>query len=141
MITENIAIQDLYIFILSLTSGERLKAAGSFGNNSSTDGVLTAFAMIALLAAVILLFWVFNKYKHTEHNLNIKIADITVKNVKLQQENTELTANLEKLQEENAELYRKKVEAVLPEGLHVDRSGKIKGRWVHAPSEGEGEKG
>ncbi|RLB57141.1 MAG: hypothetical protein DRI34_08130 [Deltaproteobacteria bacterium] len=31
--------------------------------------------------------------------------------------------------------YRKKVEAVLPEGLHVDRSGRIKGRWIHARAE------
>ncbi len=28
--------------------------------------------------------------------------------------------------------YRRKVEAALPEGLHVDRSGRIKGRWRHA---------
>jgi hypothetical protein len=33
--------------------------------------------------------------------------------------------------------FRKRVEDNLPEGLGVDRSGKIKGRWVNAPSEAE----
>ena len=41
----------------------------------------------------------------------------------------------------NVKGYRKKVEEALPEGLHVDRSGKIKGRWVNAPSEGTDEEG
>ncbi|MBW1810106.1 MAG: HEAT repeat domain-containing protein [Deltaproteobacteria bacterium] len=31
--------------------------------------------------------------------------------------------------------YRKKVEEALPDGMHVDRSGRIKGRWIHASSE------
>lgn len=31
--------------------------------------------------------------------------------------------------------YRKKVEEALPEGMQVDRSGRIKGRWIHAPAE------
>jgi hypothetical protein len=31
--------------------------------------------------------------------------------------------------------YRKKVEESLPEGLSVDRSGRIKGRWTLAPAE------
>jgi len=120
MITENIVIQDLYIFILSLTSGERMKAAGSFGEKSSTgsvDGILTAIAMLALVVAVILLFCVFNKYKQTEHNLNTKLADATVKNVKLRQENAQFKATIEQLQEENqnlqeekTQLYRKHVE-------------------------------
>ena len=112
MMTENMAIQELCIFILSLTSRERLKAAGSFSKNSSSDALFTVFAIVALLAAVILLFWVFTKYKRTEHALNLKITELTVKNVKLRQENTELTASNEKLQEENAELYRKQVEAL-----------------------------
>jgi hypothetical protein len=37
--------------------------------------------------------------------------------------------------------YRKKVEEALPEGMHVDRSGRIKGRWIHAPSEDSDEEG
>ncbi len=39
-------------------------------------------------------------------------TELTVKNVKLQQENNKLTATNEKLQQENAELYRKQVEAL-----------------------------
>lgn len=31
--------------------------------------------------------------------------------------------------------YRKKVEEALPEGMQVDRAGRIKGRWVNAPAE------
>ena len=37
--------------------------------------------------------------------------------------------------------YRKKVEEALPEGLHVDRSGRIKGRWVNAPAGDDDEEG
>ncbi|MBN2497505.1 MAG: HEAT repeat domain-containing protein [Deltaproteobacteria bacterium] len=39
----------------------------------------------------------------------------------------------------NVKGYRKKVEAALPEGLSLDRSGRIKGRWVHAPQDVEGQ--
>jgi hypothetical protein len=35
--------------------------------------------------------------------------------------------------------YRKKVEQVLPEGLFLDRAGRIRGRWVHAPQEEDDE--
>ncbi|MBW1811143.1 MAG: HEAT repeat domain-containing protein [Deltaproteobacteria bacterium] len=35
--------------------------------------------------------------------------------------------------------FRKKVEDILPDGLHVDRSGRIKGRWVHAMVESDDE--
>ena len=37
--------------------------------------------------------------------------------------------------------YRKKVEEALPDGLHVDRSGRIKGRWVNAPAGDDDEEG
>lgn len=37
--------------------------------------------------------------------------------------------------------YRKKVEEVLPDGLHVDRAGHIKGRWLSAPAEDDDEEG
>jgi hypothetical protein len=37
--------------------------------------------------------------------------------------------------------YRKKVEEALPEGLHVDRSGRIRGRWISAPAGGDDEEG
>ena len=35
--------------------------------------------------------------------------------------------------------YRKKVEEALPDGLHVDRSGQLKGRWISAPAEEDDE--
>jgi hypothetical protein len=31
--------------------------------------------------------------------------------------------------------YRRRVEEALPDGMHVDRSGRIKGRWIQASSE------
>jgi hypothetical protein len=37
----------------------------------------------------------------------------------------------------NVKGFRKKVEEALPDGLGVDRAGKIKGRWVLAPTEGD----
>ncbi len=112
MITENMIIQGLYFISLSLSPNEKWKAAGSLSSGSSRDGFFTVFAVIALIAAVILLFWVFARYKRSEHNLNLKVTELTVKNVKLQQENNKLTAANEKLQQENAELYRKQVEAL-----------------------------
>ena len=119
MITQSTAIQELYILALSLTSDERFKAAGSFTRKSSFEGFFTAFAIISLLIAVALLFWLFRKYKRTEHSLNQKITDLTIKNVELRQKNTELnTANEQlqeennKLHEENAELYRKQAAAL-----------------------------
>jgi hypothetical protein len=113
MITESMAIQRLYIILLSTTSNQKWRAAtGSFGAHTSSDGLFTAFAVGALLAAVVLLFWVFAKYKRTEHTLNLKVTELTVTNVKLQQQNKELNEANETLRKENAELYRKKVEAL-----------------------------
>jgi cyanate permease len=112
MITENMIMQGLYTISLSLTSNEKWKAAGSFRSESPVEGLFTILAVMALIAAVILLFWVFSRYKRTEHALNIKVTELTVKNVKLQQENNKLTAANEELRQENAELYRKQVEAL-----------------------------
>lgn len=112
MITENMIMQGLYVISLSLTPNEKWKAAGSLSADSSSEGFFTVFAVIALIVAVILLFWVFARYKRSEHGLNLKVTELTVKNVKLQQENNKLTATNEKLQQENAELYRKQVEAL-----------------------------
>jgi uncharacterized protein HemX len=112
MITESMTIQELYVISLSLTPTEKWKAAGSFSAASSTEGFFTIFAVIALIVAVILLFWVFTRYKRSEHSLNLKVTELTVKNVKLQQENNKLTATNETLRQENAELYRKQVEAL-----------------------------
>jgi cell division protein FtsB len=68
--------------------------------------------MIALITAIVLLFWMFSKYRCAEHDLNIKITELTVNNIQLRQENNELTTTNEKLQQENAELSREKIEAL-----------------------------
>ena len=112
MITTSMTIQGLYAISLSLSPNEKWNAAGSFRSESPVEGLFTILAVVALIAAVILLFWVFSRYKRTEHSLNIKVSELTVKNVKLQQENNKLNTTNEKLQQENAELYRKQVEAL-----------------------------
>lgn len=112
MMTESMTMQELYVISLSLTPNEKWKAAGSFSTASSAMGSLTVFAMIALIIAVILLFWVFAKYRRSEHCLNLKITELTINNVKLRQKNNKLTAANEKLQQENTELSRKKIEAL-----------------------------
>jgi cell division protein FtsB len=110
MMVENMAVQELYILALTLTSRERLKAAGSFGKDTSSDVLFTVLAIVGLITAVALLFWLFRKYKRTERSLNQKIADLTIENAKLRQENTELKANNEQLQEENAGLHKDNTE-------------------------------
>jgi Tfp pilus assembly protein PilN len=112
MITESIILQELYVTSLSLTSTEKWRAAGSFTSTSTHEGLFTVLAVIALIVAVILLFWVFTRYRRSEHELNLKIAELTVNNIKLRQEKNELTAANEKLQQENTELSRKKIEAL-----------------------------
>jgi cell division protein FtsB len=112
MITESMTIEGIYIISLSLTANEKWKCAGSFRTTSPAEGFFTILAVIALITAVSLLFWVFARYKRSEHNLNLKVTELTVKNAKLQQENNKLTATNEKLHQENAELYRKQVEAL-----------------------------
>ncbi|MBA7643152.1 hypothetical protein ES703_50866 [subsurface metagenome] len=133
MITESmtIHIQGLHVIFLALTSDERWKAAkGSFAETfgsrdtaSSAEGWLTALAVVALIISVILLFWVFAKYRRSENCLNLKITELTITNVKLRQENDKLTAINEKQQQENAELYRKQVE-VLENIIDVETPGK-----------------
>ena len=111
MITESITIQGLHVISLALTPIERWEAArGPFDTASTAEAWLTGFAVVALIISVVLLFWVFAKYKRSENYLNLKITELTIANVKLRQENTELTTTNEKLRQENAELYRKQVE-------------------------------
>ena len=112
MITENIILQELYVISLSLTANKKWNAAGSFASHSKVEGLFTILAMIALITAIILLFWVFSKYRRSEHDLTIKITELSVNNVKLRQENKQLTAANEKLQQENNELSREKNEAL-----------------------------
>jgi cell division protein FtsB len=127
MITESMAIQGLYVISLAAKQSNRLRAIrGSFtsgSSDSSAMGLLTVFAMIALIIAVILLFWVFAKYRRSEHYLNLTITELTINNVKLRQENNELTAANEKLQQENTELYRKQVE-VMENIIHEETARK-----------------
>ena len=112
MITESIILQELYVTALSLTANEKWKAAGSFTSGSKVEGLCTVLAMIALITSIVLLFWMFSKYRRSEHELNLKITELTVNNIKLRQENNELTTANEKLQQENTELSRKKIEAL-----------------------------
>lgn len=123
MIIESIAFDVLYTISLALSANEKWKAAKSpFGSGSTTEILLTGFAVAALLVSEILLFWVFSKYRRSEQQLNQKVTDLTVTNVKqrqenkqstaankkLQQELDELTATNEKLRQENAELTKVK---------------------------------
>jgi len=113
MITESITIQGLHVISLALTPIGRWEAARRpFSTGSAAEWVLTVFAVVALIISVILLFWVFAKYRRSEHRLNLKISELTVTNIKQRQENDELTATNEKLRQENAELYRKQVEVL-----------------------------
>ena len=112
MITENMTLQELCVVVLSLTANEKWRAAGSFTSSSKIEGLFTVLAMIALITAIVLLFWMFAKYRRNEHELNSKITELTVDNVKLRQENKQLTAANEKLQQENTDLSREKIEAL-----------------------------
>ena len=107
MIAESITIQGLHLIALSLTANEKWKAASSFTSSTKVEGLLTVLAMIALITAIVLLFWMFAKYRRTEHELNIKITGLSINNVKLRQEIKQLTTTNDKLQENNAELSRK----------------------------------
>jgi len=112
MITENMVLQELYAVVLSLTANEKWRAAGSFTSQSKVEVLFTVLAMIALITAIVLLFWVFAKYRRNENEHNIKITELTVNNVKLRQENKELTTTNERLQQENTKLSQEKIEAL-----------------------------
>jgi len=112
MITESMTVQGLYVISLSLTPLEKWKAASSFQASGSSETVFTILAIISLIIAVALLFWVFTKYKLTQHSLELKVRELALKNVRLQQENNKLTATNDKLHQENADLYQRQVEAL-----------------------------
>lgn len=80
MITESLIIKGLYIISLGLTPIEQMEAAATAETRLMV--VLTVFAMFTLIISVILLFWVRARYR--------QIAQLTVTNEKLQQENSEL---------------------------------------------------
>ena len=123
MIIESMAFEGLYTISLALSASEKWKAAGTpFGIGSTSEVLLTGFAVAALLVSELLLFWVFSKYRRSVQQLNQKLTDLTVTNVKqrqeiqkttdankkLQQELDGLTITNEKLRQENAELTKVK---------------------------------
>jgi len=113
MIAESLTIQVLHIISLALKPVQRWEAARRpLSPDSAAMTWLTVFAVVALIIAVILLFWVFANHRRSENRLNLRITELTITNVKLQQENNKLTATNEKLRQENAELYRKQVEVL-----------------------------
>ena len=116
-------MKDCTLYFLALSANEKWKAAATpFGSGSTTEILLTGFAIVALFVSEILLFCVFSKYRRSVQQLNQKLTDFTVTNVrqrqenkqstaankKLQQEVDELTATNEKLRQENAELAKVK---------------------------------
>jgi cell division protein FtsB len=112
MTTESMTLQGLYLISLSLTPTEKWNASSSFFAGASGGGVFTVLAIFSLIIAVVLLFWVFTRSKHSQHDLELKVRGLAVKNVRLRQENNRLIATNEKLLQENAELYQKQVEAL-----------------------------
>jgi len=123
MIIESMAFEGLYTISLALSASEKWKAAGTpFGIGSKSELLLTTFAVAALLISELLLFWVFSKYRRSVQELNQKLTDLTVTNVKQRQENVKttdankklqqeldgLTITNEKLRQENAELTKVK---------------------------------
>jgi C4-dicarboxylate-specific signal transduction histidine kinase len=105
MIVESMTVEGLYVISLALSATEKWKAAGSsLSTGSKTEGWLTVLAVVALIISEILLFWVFTKYRRSEQQLNQKITDLTVVNVKMRQEKDKSNAANEKLKQEVAEL-------------------------------------
>ena len=84
-------IQGLHVICLALTPTERWNAAGGlFKSGSAGEVWLTIFAVVALIVAVILLFYVIAKHKRMEHFLEQNITELTSANNKLMQEIAEL---------------------------------------------------
>ena len=105
MIAESMAFEGLYTISLALSAADKWNAARTpFGIGSTTEVLLTGLAVAALIISEILLFWVFSKYRRSEQQLNQKITDLTVINVKQRQENEKSNAANKKLQKELAEL-------------------------------------
>lgn len=105
MIVERMAVEELHVIFLALSTAERLKAAGKpFGSSSSTLVWLTVIAVVALIISDILLFWMYSKNRHSEHQFNRKITELTVANEKLQKNQDKSTAANEKLKQELAKL-------------------------------------
>ena len=75
MIAINMATHGLFVIALALTPTERWNAASSFFAGSSPDGSFTILAVISLILAVALLFWVFARSKRSQHGLALKVRE------------------------------------------------------------------
>ena len=107
-------IQGLQAITLAVTARDRWSGAGSsLRGGSHTEWLLTAFAIVALALAVVLLFWVAVKRRRTEDNLKQNITDLTVTTFKLRKERDDLAAANKELQQAIAELSRR--QAAVPE--------------------------
>jgi len=105
MIAESMCVEGLYTISLALSAADKWKAARTpFGVGSKTEVLLTGLAVAALIISEILLFWVFSKYRRSEQQLNKKITELTVTNVKQRQENERTTATNKKLEQDIADL-------------------------------------
>lgn len=81
------SIQGLHVMFLALTPGERWDAAGDpFQAWPSAETLFTIFAVIALIIAVALLFYVIAKHKKAEALLEENIARLTDGNDRLRRE-------------------------------------------------------
>ncbi len=105
MILESMTVEGLYIISVALSATGKWQAAGrQFNRGSKVEGWLTGLAVVALIISEILLFWVFNKYKRSEQQLNKKITDMSVANIKLKQEKEKSKVANEKLRQKLADL-------------------------------------
>jgi hypothetical protein len=91
MIGESMSIQGLHLICLGLTPGDRWNAAGDpFKSGPTAETLFTIFAVVALIIAVVLLFYVIAKHKKTEALLEENIARLAAGNDRLRQQITEI---------------------------------------------------
>lgn len=120
---ESMTIQGLYLISLALSSDEKWQAArSSFDAGSIAEGLFTGLAVVALIISEILLFYVFSKNKRSEAQLNQRITDLTIANVKLRQEKDKSNLAIEKLKKEVDELTSTNVK-LRKEGAQLTHSG------------------
>ncbi|MHC4431607.1 MAG: hypothetical protein ACYS14_00975 [Planctomycetota bacterium] len=88
---------------LGATAGGCLAATGPHALSPRIDWLFSAYAIVSLILAVILLFWALRQHRLIEHGLSQKLADSVAAIDKLQQKNDELTAANEQLRQTTAE--------------------------------------
>jgi len=93
MIVESMTTQVLYVILLALTPTERWSAAKhQFGASSAVEGWLTAFAIVALITAVILIIWLSAENRCSMERLKREVAGLG------------LTVAIEELRQEIAQM-------------------------------------